>query len=158
MKTGIFYGSTTGVTEEIANKVGALLGADVLPAGDISKVDEYDFAIFATSTWGMGDLQDDWMEALEELKNKDLSGKKVALIGVGDQEGFGDTFVDGIGTIYEVLVEKGANVVGKTSTEGYTHSDSKAVVDGEFVGLVIDENNQSNLTDARIDAWVAKVK
>ena len=158
MKTAIFYGSTTGTTEMIAGKVGELLGAEVLSATEIDRVEEYDFVIFATSTWGMGDLQDDWYEALDKLKTKNLSGKKVGLIGVGDQFGFGDTFVDGIGTIYEEIKDMGINLVGKTSTDEYSFSGSKAVVDDEFVGLVIDENNQSELTDERINAWVEKVK
>lgn len=158
MKTAIFYGSTTGTTEMVAGKVGELLGAEVLSATEIDRVEEYDFVIFATSTWGMGDLQDDWYEALDKLKTKNLSGKKVGLIGVGDQFGFGDTFVDGIGTIYEEIKDMGINLVGKTSTDGYSFSGSKAVVDDEFVGLVIDENNQSELTDERVNAWVEKVK
>lgn len=158
MKTAIFYGSTTGTTEMVAGKVGELLGAEVLSATEIDRVEEYDFVIFATSTWGMGDLQDDWYEALDKLKTKNLSGKKVGLIGIGDQFGFGDTFVDGIGTIYEEIKDMGINLVGKTSTDRYSFSGSKAVVDDEFVGLVIDENNQSELTDERINAWVEKVK
>lgn len=158
MKTAIFYGSTTGTTEMVAGKVGELLGAEVLSATEIDRVEEYDFVIFATSTWGMGDLQDDWYEALDKLKTKNISGKKVGLIGIGDQFGFGDTFVDGIGTIYEEIKDMGINLVGKTSTDGYSFSGSKAVVDDEFVGLVIDENNQSELTDERINAWVEKVK
>lgn len=158
MKTAIFYGSTTGTTEMVAGKVGELLGAEVLSATEIDRVEEYDFVIFATSTWGMGDLQDDWYEALDKLKTKNLSGRKVGLIGIGDQFGFGDTFVDGIGTIYEEIKDMGINLVGKTSTDGYSFSGSKAVVDDEFVGLVIDENNQSELTDERINAWVEKVK
>ena len=158
MKTAIFFGSTTGTTEMIAQKVGELLGAEVYSANEIDKVEEYDFVIFATSTWGMGDLQDDWYDALEKLKTKNLSGKKVGLIGIGDQEGFGDTFVDGIGTIYEEIKDMGITLVGKTSTEGYNFGNSKAVVDEEFVGLVINENNQSDLTDERIKNWVEKVK
>ncbi len=158
MKTGIFYGSTTGVTEEIANKVGKLLGADVMPASDIDKVEDYEFVIFATSTWGMGDLQDDWQGALDNLATKNLSGKKVGFIGVGDQGSFGDTFVDGIGIIYDEIKDKGITLVGKTSTDGYSFSGSRAVVDDDFIGLVIDENNQSELTEERINSWVAKVK
>lgn len=158
MKTGIFYGSTTGVTEEIANKVGKLLGADVMPASEIDKVENYDFVIFATSTWGMGDLQDDWQGALDTLVTKNLSGKKVGFIGVGDQSSFGDTFVDGIGIIYDEIKDKGITVAGKTSTDDYSFSSSRAVVDDEFIGLVIDENNQSELTDERINSWVSKVK
>ncbi|HJH07179.1 MAG TPA: flavodoxin domain-containing protein [Fusobacterium ulcerans] len=86
MKTGIFYGSTTGVTQDISERVGKLLNADVMPASDIDKIKDYDLAILATSTWGMGDLQDDWFDPLDKLKTMDLAGKKIAFIGVGDQE------------------------------------------------------------------------
>lgn len=158
MKTGIFYGSTTGVTESIAEKAGQLLEADVMPVSEIDKVEDYDFVIFATSTWGMGDLQDDWFGAIDILAGKNLTGKKVAFIGVGDQASFGDTFVDGIGTIYETIKDKGITLVGKTSTEGYSFSNSKAVVDDDFIGLVIDENNQSELTEERLNNWAEKVK
>ena len=158
MKTAIFYGSTTGVTQDIAERVGKLLNADVFSASDIEKICDYDFAILATSTWGMGDLQDEWVDALDKLKTLDIAGKKIGLIGVGDQEGFGDTFVDGIGIIYDEIKDKGITLVGKTSNEGYSFSSSRAAEDDEFIGLVIDENNQSNLTDERINAWVAKVK
>lgn len=158
MKTGIFYGSTTGVTESIAEKAGQLLEADVMPVSEIDKVEDYDFVIFATSTWGMGDLQDDWFGAIDILVGKNLTGKKVAFIGVGDQASFGDTFVDGIGTIYETIKDKGITLVGKTSTEGYSFSNSKAVVDDDFIGLVIDENNQSELTEERLNNWAEKVK
>ena len=106
----------------------------------------------------MGDLQDSWLEVVDSLKTKNLSNKKVALIGVGDQFGFGDTFVNGMGTLYDAVIEAGANVVGKTSTEGYEFSDSTAVRDDYFVGLVIDENNQSEMTDERIKNWVENIK
>lgn len=158
MKTGIFYGSTTGVTQDIAERVGKLLNADVMPAADIEKIVDYDLAILATSTWGMGDLQDDWIDPLETLKTLNLAGKKIALIGVGDQEGFGDTFVDGMAIIYDEIKGKGITLVGKTSTDGYNFSSSRAAEDGEFLGLAIDENNQSDLTDERIAAWVEKLK
>ena len=157
MKTAIFYGSTTGTTEDIAGRVAKELGADLFNASEVGKVKDYDFVIFASSTWGMGELQDDWIDALEELKKADLSGKKVGFIGVGDQGAFGDSFVDAIGIIYDEIKDKGINLVGKTSIDGYDFSSSKAVVDDEFVGLVIDENNQSDLTDERIKNWVAKV-
>ena len=158
MKIGVFYGSTTGITEDIANRVGTLLKADVMEVAEISKVEEYDIAIFATSTWGMGDLQDNWQEGLEILKTKNLTGKKVAFIGVGDQESFGDSFVDGIGIIYEEIKDKGITLIGQTSTDGYSYSNSTGILDGDFLGLVIDENNQSNLTDGRIKLWIESVR
>ena len=158
MKTGIFYGSTTGRTESVVDRVKVLLDADVFTADDIDKAENYDFIILATSTWGMGELQDGWLDGIEKLKNLNLSGKKVALIGVGDQEGFGDTFVDAIGIIYDEIKDKGITLVGKTSTDGYNFSSSRAVEDGEFLGLIIDENNQGELTEERINSWIEKVR
>ncbi|WP_270749787.1 flavodoxin [Fusobacterium hominis] len=158
MKTGIFYGSTTGTTESVVDRVKVLLDADVFTADDIDKAENYDFIILATSTWGMGELQDEWIDGIEKLKNLNLSGKKVALIGVGDQEGFGDTFVDAIGIIYDEIKDKGITLVGKTSTDGYNFSSSRAVEDGEFLGLIIDENNQGELTEERINSWIEKVR
>ena len=158
MKTGIFYGSTTGVTEDIAKRVGVLLEADIIDASEIDRIDEYEFVILATSTWGMGELQDTWLESLDTLAGKNLSGKRIALIGIGDQIGFGDTFVDGIGTLYDVISDLGGEFVGHTSIEGYDFSGSTAVIDDEFIGLVIDENNQSELTDERIKNWIEKVR
>jgi flavodoxin I len=158
MKTGIFYGSSTGNTEKIAKRVGELLKADVLEAAEIAKVEDYERIILASSTWGMGELQDSWAASLDELKSKNLSGKKVAFIGVGDQAAFGDSFVDAIGIIYEELLEKGITLVGQTSTDGYNFSGSKAVVDGDFIGLVLDENNQGDLTEQRIQNWITQIE
>lgn len=158
MKISIFYGSTTGVTEDIANRIGSKIGAEVLSASEISKISDCDLAILATSTWGMGDIQDDWMNPIEELKSINLSGKKVALVGVGDQEGFSSTFVNGLRELYNAVKDSGATIVGQTSTEGYSFDDTTAIEDGKFLGLVIDENNQSDLTDERIEKWLNEIK
>lgn len=154
MKKVIFYGSTTGVTENIANKVGEKIGAEVFPASEISKIKDYDFAILATSTWGAGDIQDDWMGPLSELKTYNLNGKKIALIGVGDQESFSTTFVNGLRELYDAVEFTGATLVGQTSIEGYNYDDTTAIEDGKFLGLVLDETNQSDLTDERIENWI----
>lgn len=158
MKVGIFYGSTTGVTENISKRVGQLINAEVMNASEIEKITEFDLAILATSTWGMGDLQDDWMDALESLKRINLHSKKIALIGVGDQMAFGSTFVDGIKDIYDIVKENGGEIIGKTSIYGYEFDGSKATEDDLFLGLVIDEVNQSNLTDERIKNWISSLK
>lgn len=158
MNIAIFYGSTTGVTEDIANRIASKINAEVFSANEIGKIRNYDFSILATSTWGMGDIQDDWMNPLEELKTYNLSGKKIALIGVGDQEGFSSTFVNGLRELYNAIKDSGADIVGQTSTDGYSFDDTTAIENGKFLGLVIDENNQSNLTDERIDKWLTEIK
>lgn len=159
-KIGIFYGSTTGATEDIAGRIAEQLeGAEVLNiSGNEDKLTDYDVLILGTSTWGFGDLQDDWQAALDELGSLDLSGKKVAYFGLGDQETFADTFVDGIGIINDEIEKTGATVVGQTSTEGYTFNESKALVDGQFLGLALDEVNQSDLTDERVEQWIVELK
>ncbi len=154
MKTCIFYGSSTGVTEGIANRVSKLLSCNILKCSEIEKAKDYDLVILATSTWGDGDLQGDWDNALDKMKNVDLNGKKIALIGIGDQDGYADTFVNGIKTLHDVAKNKGATLIGTTSTNGYSFSDSTAIENGMFLGLVIDKNNQSDLTDDRIKNWI----
>lgn len=159
-KIGIFYGSTTGVTEDIANRIADNLGdAEVHNiSGNVEMLNDYEALILGTSTWGFGDLQDDWVAVLDELADLDLSGKKVAYFGTGDQSSFGDTFIDGIGIINDEIEKTGATVVGHTSTDGYDFNESKGVVNGQFLGLAIDEVNQSDLTDERIEAWTEELK
>ena len=159
-KIGIFYGSTTGVCEDVANKIAEQLGdADVYNiAGNEDKLGDYDVLILGTSTWGFGELQADWIDSVDALGSLDLNGNKVAFFGTGDQSSFGDTFIDGIALLNDEIEKTGATVVGHTSTDGYDFSESKAVVDSEFLGLAIDEVNQSDLTDERIEAWTTELK
>lgn len=152
----IFYASSTGNTEEVANKINERLEdfelIDISRDG-ISKIKECKSLVIGTPTWGSGDLQDDWDNCFEEFKLIDFSDKTVALFGLGDQDTYGDEFVNAMGTLYKVVESNGANIVGFTSIEGYDFEDSTAVIDDNFVGLVIDEDNQSDLTDSRIENW-----
>ena len=155
----IIYGSTTGSTEQAAEKIAAAIGGTAINvAGADASSFEADLLILGTSTWGAGDLQDDWMAAESLLENADLENRKVALFGLGDQVGFGDTFVDGVGILLQKVLDKGAQVIGYTGTDGYDFSSSAAVVDGHFAGLVLDDNNQSELTDSRIADWCEQLK
>ena len=161
-KMGIFYGSTNGNTSDIAEKIAAKLGVDKSDIYDVAsaKADNlasYDVLLLGSSTWGLGDLQDDWEDFISVLPTVDLSAKKVALFGCGDSASYSDTFCDAIGKIYEAIKGK-TKVIGFTSTDGYSYDSSEAVVDGMFVGLAIDEDNESNLTDKRIDSWIGKLK
>ncbi|ASQ48179.1 MAG: flavodoxin [Leptotrichia sp.] len=159
-KVGIFYGSTTGVTEDIANRIAEKIdGAEVFNIdGNVDELENYDVLLLGTSTWGFGDLQDDWQAVLDDLANLNLAGKKVAYFGSGDQGTFSDTFMDGMAIINEEISKTGATVIGNTSTEGYEFNESRAVEGDKFLGLALDEVNQSDLTDERIDAWVEQIK
>lgn len=121
-------------------------------------LEKFDNLIFGTSTWGFGELQDDFDGFMKQIEAANLSGKTVALFGCGDQESYSDTFVDGMGLVWQSLQGKGCNIVGQTSTEGYSYSNSQSDVEGKFVGLAIDENNQSDQTADRVKAWVEVLK
>ena len=160
-KTVIVYGTSTGTCEELANKIGGKLGVDnIINVTDLdsSVIADNDNLILGTSTWGAGEMQDDWYDGVKVLKGADLSGKTVALFGCGDSESYPDTFVGGMAELYNAARKAGADVIGAVSTDGYTFDDSESVVDGNFVGLALDEVNEDDKTDERIEAWVAQIQ
>lgn len=160
-KTVIIYGSSTGTCQNIAENIATKLGvSDILDVAKVtaSQISAYDNLILGTSTWGAGEMQDDWYDGIKELKNANLNGKTVALFGCGDSQSYSDTFCDGMGEIYRELQSSGCNIIGSTPTDGYTYDNSTAVADGRFVGLAIDDVNESDLTENRIDAWIAGIK
>ena len=156
-KTGVFYGSTTGTTESVANLIAEKLGIAQADVHDVSKmsadmVKAYEALILGTSTWGDGELQDDWYDGIKVLK------KIIALFGCGDSESYGDTFCDGMGILYEDLKTSGCRFIGAVSDADYTYSSSISVIDGNFVGLAIDDVNESEKTEERIASWTDMLK
>ncbi len=157
----IFYGSSTGNTESAAQQIADGLSAHNVKLTDVSSASQSDFEaaenlILGTSTWGLGDLQDDWDGALSALQGANLAGKKVALFGLGDSGSYSDTFVDGMGELYEAATAAGATLIGATATSGYSHSASRAEVGGQFVGLALDDDSYSE-NDQRIADWTADI-
>ncbi len=147
----------------MARRAAERLGISANDVHDVSKltketVSQYDTLVLGTSTWGTGELQDDWYDGVKTLKACDLSHKYVALLGCGDSTGYTNTFCDAMGILYEELKETGCKFVGATETMDYTFDSSIAVVNGKFVGLAIDEVNEDEKTDIRLDTWVAQVK
>ena len=110
-----------------------------------------------TSTWGAGELQDDWYDGLKTLQGADLSGKTIALFGCGDCSTYSDTFVGGMGELYNGIRDSGAKFIGSVETDGYTFDDSEAVIDGKFIGLPLDDINEDDKTDTRIEAWLTAI-
>ena len=162
-KTGIFYGSTTGTTESVARLIADKLGVAPADVHEVSKVDvalveSYDALILGTSTWGDGELQDDWYDGLKVLQGAHLSGKVVALFGCGDSESYSDTFCDAMGLLYEGLKDSGCTFVGAVDDSDYTYSASVAAADGKFVGLALDDVNESDRTDDRVSVWAAQLQ
>lgn len=170
-KIGIFFGSDTGNTRRVAKSIAKKLGDAADAPVDVKKAEvddllKYDALILGTPTLGDGELpglsagasEESWEEFLPKLKGKDLSGKVVALFGLGDQDAYGHEFVDALILLYDFVVEAGAKVVGFWSTDGYSFEKSKSILDDKFVGLVIDHENQSEMTSERLDTWLAEIK
>jgi len=159
-KTVVVYGSSTGTCEALAGQIAeALGGAEVMNVADMTAdtIAENDNLILGSSTWGAGELQDDWYDGVDVLKGADLSGKTVAIFGCGDAESYGDTFCGAMAEIYNAAKEAGANIVGAVDASDYSFSESDAVVDGKFVGLALDDVNESDKTPGRIEAWVKEI-
>ena len=155
-KTIVVYGSTTGTCESIAQTLGDQLGAEVINVSDLTanQLAEADNIVLGSYTWGAGELQDDWYDGVNVVKSANLSGKRVALFGCGDSASYSDTFCGGMKELYDAAVAAGATVVGAVPTDGYTFDDSDAVVDGQFVGLALDDVNEDDKTSERISAWL----
>ena len=160
-KIGLFYGSSTGRTKRVAEMIQKEFGVkniDLYNIKDIKPEDilKYDNLIFGTSAWGVGDMQDDWEIFIDDLVELNLSNKKIALFGLGDQVEYPESFVDGLGTLYCRMPKK-ENIVGSFPIEGYKYYFSSAEKDGKFVGLPIDEDKQPELTEARVKKWVTQL-
>lgn len=163
-KTCIIYGSSTGTCEDLAHQIAEKLNvttSDIYSAEKLTPelIDHYDALILGTSTWGDGEMQDDWYDGIKALKVADLTGKTIALFGCGDSESYADTYCDGMGALYAALKDKGCHFIGNQVDAGdYNYSSSTAVVDDAFVGLALDEINESDKTASRIDQWTDGLK
>ena len=157
---GIIFGSSMGNTEDAAKAISACLGVqnEVVNVANIAPSDlgKYSSLIVGSSTWNDGELQDDW--ANFDFDALEVSGKVVAIFGMGDSSSYSDAYCNAMGELYEKFAAKGAVVIGTVATDGYEFDDSTAIKNGKFIGLALDNDNQSDLTQSRIEAWVNQIK
>lgn len=165
MSIAIFFGSTTGNTENAAEMIKEEMGDHVTHMSDIvdadpSEFQDYDVLMFGIPTWDIGELQADWEDFIPRLEGLDLSGKKIAFFGCGDSYGYAENFLDAFGLLWAELQKLGSpEVVGIWPTEGYTYESSKGHYDDDhFLGLGLDEENEEHLHEERIKAWTTKLK
>ena len=162
-KIGLFYATDTGNTRKIAKKIRKQFAEDEIELFDVAKATPEamlgcEALIIGTPTLGDGELPDPLTEFLGQLEASHLEGKPIALFGLGDQVGYPTEFVDALGITYKKLKKLGARLIGSWSAEGYEFEKSKALRDGEFVGLVLDQDNQADLTEERLEEWLDLVK
>ena len=162
-KIGLFYGGTTAKTAVVALKIQEAFAENeviLIPIEGATRkeFESFDNIIAGTSTWFDGELPTYWDEFMPEIESIDMTGKKVALFGLGDQERYPDNFVDGIGILAEAFTKSNTELIGFMPVNDYHFIQSRAVKEGHFLGLPLDIENQSGQTEERILKWVAKLK
>jgi flavodoxin I len=108
-------------------------------------------------TWYDGELQADWEDFIPEMEQVNFEGKKVAFFGLGDQYGYAAYFCDALGVFADIVEKNKGQLVGFWPTKGYEFDHSKALRGDMFVGLCLDVDNQDELTNERLDQWLAQI-
>ncbi len=170
MKIKLFYGTDTGNTELVSNDIVRLLDGSAAEPDDVEviTVDEltpedwdHDKFILGIPTWYDGELQSDWEDYFEEFKKIDFTGKTVAIFGLGDQLGYEEWFCDGVGILAKVVLENGGKSIGWTDIDETYDLDEKPKSmynEFKFYGLCLDEDNQGELTQERLENWINQIK
>ena len=162
-KIAIIYSFNTKKTGKVAERIKEEFNDDQVEMVNAELIDEelfmsFDQIIMGVATWFDGELPNFWDEFVPALEDLDLSKKKIALYGLGDQKGYPENFLDGVGIMAEILEARGANLVGFTSAEGYEFESSRALRGEQFTGLAIDYENQGSMNKDRIAAWVDQLR
>lgn len=162
-KIGLFYASETGNTRKVAKMIKRQFDDGVIDLFNVEKassddLNRYEALIIGTPTLGDGELPESLEQFLPVLESVDFTSKRVALFGLGDQEGYPEEFVDALGILFKKLKKRGVVPIGPWPTDGYEFEKSKAVVNDQFVGLVIDQDNQDDQTEERVEGWVEQIK
>jgi flavodoxin I len=162
-KIGLAYSFNTHKTSQAAKKIAKEFGEEHiehLNAEDITEDEflKYDVMILGVPTWFDGELPNYWDEFVPAIEDMNLKGKTCAVFGNGDQKGYPENFVDGIGIMANLLENRGAKLAGFTSAQGYQFESSKALRDDKFSGLALDFENQGKEVNMRIRNWVKQLR
>ncbi|OYT16152.1 MAG: hypothetical protein B7C24_09340 [Bacteroidetes bacterium 4572_77] len=165
-KTIVLYWPKAGNVEKSAKNVAARYGdIEIKPIDEVNTEDlqSHDNYILGCSTvgaatWDSSENKDPWPAFFKACEQVGISEKNIALFGLGDQVRWPDHFVDGLSIIYEQIKKQSKNIVGKWSVKGYDHVQSEAQEGDYFVGLALDEDQQEELSDERIEKWIKQIK
>jgi flavodoxin I len=162
-KTAIIYSFNTKKTGKIATQIQEGFEDSTIEMLNAEEITEeiflsFDHIIMGVATWFDGELPNFWDEFVPALEELDLTGKKIALFGLGDQKGYPENFLDGVGIMGEILEGQGATLVGFTSSEGYKFESSRALRNDQFMGLAIDYENQGSMNKERVASWIEQLK
>jgi flavodoxin I len=161
-KIALIYSFNTTKTSQVARKLGDEFG-DVVQHVNAESVSEKEFLSFkkmilGVPTWFDGELPNYWDEFVPALEDFDLKGKTIAIFGNGDQKGYPENFVDGVGIMARLLESRGARIIGFTPVKGFEFEHSQAVRGDQFTGLALDFENQASQINGRIKKWSEQLK
>jgi flavodoxin I len=162
-KIGLFYSFNTKKTSQMAKRIVEAFGSENIDEMNAEELTEKDFLkyhnlILGVPTWFDGELPNYWDEFVPALEDLNLKGKKIAIFGAGDQVGYPENFVDGVGIMADLVEKQGATVVGYTLIKGYHFESSKACRENQFCGLALDFENQSGKNKERVASWCEQLK
>ena len=164
---GIFCGTAGGTSLLIANAIAEAFSVeedDLINMeedfDDVEQMLEYNVLFIGSSTWGQGDVHYEWVDPQVEIESEgiDFSGKTIALFGAGDCVKHGEHFCSALGKLYKTFINAGANVVGFVDTNDYKYEFSLAEMDDKLCGLAIDQHNEEDKTETRIENWIENLK
>lgn len=163
---GIFYAPSGGSVHKIARLIKQKLATqhpDMMMLSEIVPLQLLDYRVLilvcstlGRNTWEM-EQKDPWSSFLPKMLRIRLDGRKVAIVGLGDHVSYPNNFVDGMGILANTIEEIGGKLIGETATADYVFNDSRALREGKFVGLPLDEDYEAEKSEARIDAWVEHI-
>ena len=167
MSVGIYFATTTGKTEDIAERLHSFLSnadapKDLTDISDLGELSALDGIICGIPTWNTGADSERsgtaWDSMLDEIGDLNLTGKKVAIFGLGDSATYTENFCDAMEELHSYFKKAGATMVGYVSKNNYTFEESKSVIGETFCGLPLDEDSESDMTDERIENWANQLK
>lgn len=166
-KVGIFYASAGGNTTIVADALKEAFEVEddacILMEDDfdgVEQFEEFETLFIGSSTWGQGDVHFSWVDPLFEISSDgiDFSGKKVAFFGAGDCKTHGEHFCSALGKFYQTFSKAGAEVIGFVDASSYDYEASLALKGDKFCGLAIDNINEEDKTEERIEKWITQLK
>ncbi len=167
-KMGIFVGTAGGTSMKIADALIEEFGIDeddvINMEEDFDDIEdqmlEYDVLFIGSSTWGQGDVHFSWVDPVLEIEDDgiDFSGKIVAFFGAGDCKKHGEHFCSALGKLHKTFTDAGAKAIGFIPKDDYDYEFSLAEIDGKLCGCAIDEHNESDKSDDRIETWISALK
>jgi flavodoxin I len=166
-RIAIFFGPEKGSVNRVANKICAAIGPEKVDMVSVKNanaddLEKYDKILFGISTVGKetwdSSYTSDWGRFMPEISKVNFQGKTVAIFGLGDHITYANAFVDFMALLAEKLIPNQATIVGQVPADEYEFEESKAVIDGKFIGLPIDEDFEPELTDKRIANWLQLIK